>query len=64
MIGQETIEQNDQYYPTANRNVKDRLFRFIFQKKEDLLDLYNAINQSNYTNIDDLEINTIEELPV
>lgn len=55
------IEENNQYYPNADRNVKDRFFRFIFKKKEDLLDLYNAVNESNYTNIDDLEINTIEE---
>lgn len=55
------IEENNQYYPNADRNVKDRLFRFIFKKKEDLLDLYNAVNESNYTNIEDLEINTIEE---
>lgn len=55
------IEENNQYYPNADRNVKDRFFRFIFKKKEDLLDLYNAVNESNYTNIEDLEINTIEE---
>lgn len=55
------IEENNQYYPTANRNVKDRLFRFVFNTKEDLLNLYNAVNESNYTNLDDLEINTIEE---
>ena len=32
----------------ANRKYKDRLFRFIFQSKEDLLSLYNAVNHSNY----------------
>ena len=31
-----------QEYPTANRNYKDRLFRFVFNNKKDLLDLYNA----------------------
>ena len=41
------IEENNQYYPNADRNVKDRFFRFIFKKKEDLLDLYNAVNESN-----------------
>ena len=33
-----------QEYPAANRNYKDRLFRFVFNNKKDLLDLYNAIN--------------------
>lgn len=41
--------------------MKDRLFRFVFQKKEDLLDLYNAVNNSAYNNIDDLEVNTLED---
>ena len=52
---------NDQYYPKVNRNIKDRLFRFIFSQKEDLLDLYNAINNSAHTNIDDLEVNTLDD---
>lgn len=53
--------EDTQYYPTSNRNVKDRLFRFIFQDKKDLLDLYNAVNQSDYTNIDDFEVNTLDD---
>lgn len=65
MFQNTTIEtqsnNNTQYYPTSNRNVKDRLFRFIFQDKKDLLDLYNAVNQSDYTNIDDLEVNTLDD---
>lgn len=32
----------------------------IFGNKQTLLRLYNAINGSNYTNPDDLIINTIE----
>lgn len=38
------------------------LFCFIFKEKEDLLDLYNALNQSDHTNIEDLKINTIDEV--
>ena len=34
----------DQEYPTTNREYKDGLFRLVFQKKEDLLSLYNAGN--------------------
>lgn len=38
----------------VNRKYKDRLFRIIFKDKRDLLQLYNAINNSNYTNPNDL----------
>lgn len=33
-----------------DKKYKDRLFRLIFQDKKDLLELYNAINNSDYTN--------------
>ena len=33
----------------VQRNVKDRLFRFLFEKdREALLDLYNALNGTAY----------------
>ena len=32
----------------ANRKYKDRLFLKVFEKKEDILSLYNAVNDSNY----------------
>lgn len=44
-----------------NRQYKDRLFRFMFQDKQDLLSLYNAINGSSYENPDDLEIRTLDD---
>ena len=47
----------------VNRQYKDSLFRFIFgreENKQNLLDLYNALNNSYYENKDDLEINTLE----
>ncbi len=47
----------------ANREYKDRLFKFIFgnpENKEWTLSLYNAINGSQYTNPDDIQLNTIE----
>ncbi len=50
---------NDQDYPIANREYKDGLFRMVFQKKEDLLSLYNALNGSSYTDPDELEVNTL-----
>ena len=45
-----------------NKKYKDRLFRLIFQDKKDLLELYNAINNSDYTNPEDLTITTIEDV--
>ena len=43
----------------ANREYKDRLFIKIFENKEDLLSLYNAVNGSNYQNLEDLEVTTL-----
>ena len=45
----------------VNRKHKDRLFRFIFKEKAALLSLYNAINDSDYDNLDELEIYTMED---
>ena len=50
----------EHYY--LNRKYKDRLFRFIFNDKENLLQLYNAINGSHYSNPDDLVITTIDDV--
>ena len=46
----------------VNREHKDRLFKFIFQKKENLLALYNALNGTSYDNPEDLEIVTLEDV--
>lgn len=45
-----------------NNKYKDRLFRFVFQRREDLLDLYNAVNKSHYTDPNALEITTLEDV--
>lgn len=42
------------------REYKARLFEMIFSDKKELLELYNAVNQTNYTNPEELEINTLE----
>ena len=47
---------------TVNRKHKDRLFQRVFADKKDLLDLYNAINGTDYTNPDELEITTLEDV--
>lgn len=45
----------------VNREHKDRLFRFAFQEKKDLLELYNAVNGTDYQNPEDLMITTLED---
>lgn len=45
-----------------NREYKDRLFKFIFQDKEKLLSLYNALNGTEYTNAEELEVTTLEDV--
>ncbi|MGN0313570.1 MAG: hypothetical protein ACI4EG_02125 [Fusicatenibacter sp.] len=47
-MGQREQNENIRGYLTVNRRYKDRLFRMVFQKKEDLPDLYNAINYKEY----------------
>ena len=47
--------------PKGNRMYKDRLFKFVFNDKEKLLSLYNALNHSDYKDADALEINTLED---
>lgn len=44
----------------VNRKYKDTLFRMLFKDKENLLSLYNAVNGTHYTNVEDLEITTLE----
>lgn len=46
----------------TNTKYKDALFRFIFNNPYDLLSLYNAVNNTNYSNIDSLEITTLEDI--
>ena len=45
---------------TVNRNYKDTVFRSLFREKRNCLELYNALNGSNYENEDELEIVTLE----
>ncbi len=45
---------------TANRKYKNTVFRMLFSDKVNLLSLYNAINDSNYTDPNQLEIVTLE----
>lgn len=46
----------------TNREEKDALFKIIFaENPENALSLYNAINNSNYTNVDDLMITVLRD---
>ena len=44
----------------ANRKYKDTVFRMLFSNKENLLMLYNAMNQKNYTDADALQVVTLD----
>lgn len=41
-------------------NHKDTVFRMIYSGKEELLELYNAVNDTHYENPNELEITTLE----
>lgn len=58
MTDTQTIKTDDFH---ENRKYKDTLFRLIFNEKEALLELYNALNHSDYTNIDDLTYYTLQD---
>ena len=45
-----------------NRKYRDVLFRRLFQDKQDLLDLYNALNGSTYRDPEELEVVTMEDV--
>ena len=44
----------------ADRKYKDTVFRMLFSDKKNLLSLYNAINRTSYTDLEQLEIVTLE----
>ena len=51
--------------PDINKQHKDRLFKFIFgnpEHKEWTLSLYNALNNSHYTNPEEIIFNTLEDV--
>lgn len=46
--------------PKPRMKYKDTIFRMLFNNKENLLSLYNAVNGTVYTDADRLEITTLE----
>lgn len=49
-------------YIGVNLKFRDRLFRILFADKKYALELYNALNCSHYTNEEELEIRTLEDV--
>ena len=60
--GQKKRRRTARRNPHGARNHKDRLFCDIFSIKEYALSLFNAANDTNYTDADDMEIYTIQEV--
>lgn len=46
----------------VKRGYKDSVFCDLFSDKENALSLYNALNHTSYTNVEDLEIVTLSEV--
>ena len=44
----------------VKRNYKDSIFRMLYLDENELLSLYNAVNGTNYTDVENLEINTLQ----
>ena len=60
-VNRKPDRQYDRNRKQIQRNVKDRLFRYLFEKdREALLNLYNALNGTAYRDPSQLEIVTIE----
>ncbi|MGN0370214.1 MAG: hypothetical protein ACI4EW_06680, partial [Butyrivibrio sp.] len=45
---------------TVNRKYKDTVFRMLFKDKERLLELFNAVNNTNVLDVNEIEIITLE----
>ena len=48
----------------VNRTYRDRLFKFIFGNPENkawTLSLYNAVNGTEYSDVDAVQLNTVED---
>ena len=52
------VEKEEKRY--VKREYKDTVFRMLFGKKKNLLELYNGLNGTDYQNEEELEIYTLE----
>lgn len=55
-----TITENKENEQPVYYTYKDRVFRLLFKDKKRLLELYNALNDTAYTDVNDLTVNTLE----
>ena len=61
--GRRDMNSNFNQETKANVKYKDSLFRKLFgENKTNALSLYNALNDSSYTNEEDLEFTTLEDV--
>lgn len=44
------------------RTFKSRIFEMIFSDRKELLSLYNAVNQTDYKDPEQLEVNTLKKV--
>ena len=51
---------SEEYAVQPMRNYKDRIFRMIFKDRKNLLELYNAVNGTNYQNPEEMIVTTLE----
>lgn len=54
---------NSEVEVTVNRKYKDTVFRMLFKEKERLLELFNAVNNTDVRDIEEIEITTLENAP-
>lgn len=54
------LNKGNEKIMTVNRQYKSTMFCMIFREKKELLELYNAVNHSDYTDAEDFEIVTLE----
>ena len=55
-------KSKNQYERRVSYKYKDSLFRKIFSDRKDLLNLYNALNGTNYTDEAELKVTTLEDV--
>ncbi len=57
----ENKQEKDRQRSSAVRDHKNRLFIRLFSEPKELLELYNAVNGSRYTDASQLTVNTLED---
>ena len=56
----ESKQSTEQTAPNPQRNHKDTIFRMLFKEEKNMLSLYNALNETTYTDVSGLEVTTLE----